>query len=155
MADSDETDELLNRGYRYALSLTLHHDDAFDLVQDSYVKLVEKKKPLVISYLITTIRNQFIDEKRRHKVRLKWEKNLSDKDTSYEPGGEVEPVLERLLSTLEPKKREILFLAIVEEYTAQEISDLMSIPRGTVLSTLSRTKKKLQVELQEKSILDL
>lgn len=151
MVYSEKTDELLNRGYRYALSLTYHHDDAFDLVQGSYLKIVEKNKPLIISYLITTIRNQFIDEKRRDKIRLKWEKQLSNKD-GYEQGIGVEPVLEKLLSTLPPRNREILFLSIVEEYTAQEISDLMSIPRGTVLSILSRTKKKLHADLQEKSI---
>ena len=41
---------------------------------------------------------------------------------------------------------------IVEEYTAQEISDLMNIPRGTILSILHRTKQKLKVQLTEKQV---
>ncbi len=148
MVYSKELEELLNRGYRYALSLTHNKDDAFDLVQNTYLKLVEKSKPLIISYLITTIRNQYIDNKRKENLRFKWQ-NKKNQETSYEPNFTVEPFLERILSELSPKEREIIFLSIVEEYTAKEIADVMTIPRGTILSILSRTKQKLKLKLKE------
>ena len=149
MAYSEELEDLLNRGYRYALSLTHNKDDAFDLVQSTYLKLLEKSKPLVISYLIATLRNLYIDNKRREGLKLKWQ-NQTSKTTSYEPNFTVEPFLEKILSELPVREREIIFLSIVEEYTAQEISDLMNIPRGTILSILSRTKQKLKTKLEEK-----
>jgi RNA polymerase sigma-70 factor, ECF subfamily len=149
MANSNELEELLNRGYRYALSLTNNNDDAFDLVQNAYIKIVEKGKPLIISYLIITIKNLFIDTKRKEKLRFKWFKTTS-KTTIYHPNFTVEPYLEKILALLPVKNREIIFLSIVEEYTAQEIADLMNIPRGTILSILSRTKQKLRLKLKEK-----
>jgi RNA polymerase sigma-70 factor (ECF subfamily) len=36
-----------------------------------------------------------------------------------------------------------LYLAVVEGYTAEEIAELTSRPRGTILSLLHRTKAKL------------
>ncbi len=144
----NELNEMLNRGYRYALSLTNNKDDSFDLVQTSYLKLIEKNKPLIISYLITTIRNLFIDSKRKEKLKLNWIKKSTPK-TSCQANYTTEPNLERILSELSDRDREILFLSILEEYTAQEISDLIKIPRGTILSILSRTKQKLKVQLNE------
>jgi RNA polymerase sigma-70 factor (ECF subfamily) len=151
MAYSKEFEDLINRSYRYALSLSRNENDAFDLVQSSYLKLLEKDKPLIISYLITTIRNLYIDHKRKEKLKLSWITKFTQKDT-YEPLFTVEPILEKLLSQLPDRNLEIIFLSIVEEYTAQEISDLMNIPRGTILSILHRTKQKLKVQLTEKQV---
>ncbi len=145
-----ELNEILNRGYKYALSLTNDKNDSFDLVQSSYLKIVEKNKPLIISYLITTIRNLFIDNKRKEKLKLNWIKMATPK-TSYKANFTTEPYLEKILSQLSTRNREIIFLSILEEYTAQEISDLMKIPRGTILSILSRTKQKLKIQLNEKT----
>ncbi|MBL4707699.1 MAG: RNA polymerase sigma factor [Flavobacteriales bacterium] len=149
MSHSKELEDLLNRAYRYALSLTHHADDAFDFVQNAYLKILEKQKPLVISYFILTIRNLFIDNKRKEKLRFAWATKSFQED-SYEATFTVEPYLEKILSELPEKNREIIFLSIVEEYTAQEIADLMKTPRGTILSILHRTKLKLKEQLTEK-----
>lgn len=151
MDSSKELEDLLNRAYRYALSLTHHENDAYDLVQSSYLKLVEKNKPLIISYLITTIKNLYIDQKRKANVKRSWMNKFKPK-TKHEPVFSVEPYLEKIIFELPVKNREILFLSIVEEYTAQEIADLLNMPRGTVLSILHRTKQKLKKQLQEKQV---
>ncbi|WP_298514446.1 RNA polymerase sigma factor [uncultured Kordia sp.] len=151
MACSQELEDILNRGYRYALSLTKDTDDAFDLVQSSYLKVIEKQKTVVISYLITTIRNQYIDTKRKEKLKFNWRIKFK-KEESYEPLFTTEPILEKALSELSDRNREIIFLSTVEEYTAQEISDLLQIPRGTILSILHRTKQKLKEQLQETTV---
>ena len=57
--------------------------------------------------------------------------------------------LNRALATLRPAEREVLFLADVEEYTAQEIADLMGHPRGTILSLIHRTHRKLRGLLEQ------
>lgn len=151
MAQTTELEHILNQGFRYALSLTANEEDAYDLVQNSYLKILEKEKPLVISYLIRTIRNGFIDKKRKDRFQLNWFSQQKGKEIQ-EPNYGVEPYLEKILNQLPTKKREIIFLAIVQEYTAQEIADLMEIPRGTVLSILHRTKKELREKMQEQKI---
>lgn len=148
MVDSKGIELLLNRGYRYALSLTHNKDDAYDLVYSSYLMLFEKGKPIVIAYFLKTIKNNFINEKRHQEAQTKWQQN-SNQPNFYKPKVTSEPFLEQLLAELPHRDREIIFLAIVEEYTAQEIANLTNIPQGTVLSILRRTKKKLQLRLQE------
>ncbi len=139
---TEELKELLNRAYRYSLSLTNNDDDAFDLVQDTYLKLIQKNKPLVISFFITSLRNKYIDNIRKEKTKNNYSKNTR-LDLGYSPNFTTEPYLEKLLLELKTRDREIIFLAVVEEYTAQEIADLINIPRGTILSILARTKEKL------------
>ncbi len=149
MTYDKDLEDFLNRGYRYALSLTSCEDNAFDLVQSAYLNLREKNKPLVIAYFIRTIRNLHIDKQRKHIVQLKWMNSSNSNNNHYSPKIGVEPFLEKLLAKLPVQNREILFLSVVEEYTAQEIADLLEMPRGTVLSILSRTKKKLKSALEE------
>ena len=57
--------------------------------------------------------------------------------------------LNRALAALRPAERETLFLADVEGYTAQEIADLTGHPRGTVLSLIHRTHRKLRDLLEQ------
>ena len=52
--------------------------------------------------------------------------------------------IQALLSCLRAEEREALYLNCVEGYTAAEIGELTDQPRGTVLSHLSRAKKRLQ-----------
>ena len=151
MAASQELEDLLNRGYRYSFSLTHDEDQAFDLLQNAYLKICESNKPLIISYLITTIRNSHIDLTRKKKTRLKWLNSISFKK-SYNQSIGVEPTLDKLLKQLKTRDREILWLATVEEYTAKEIADLLDMSRNTVLTILSRTKKKLKSQLEDKII---
>lgn len=151
MAYSEDLEDLLNRGFRYGLSLSNNEEDAFDLVQNAYLKICEQNKPLVISYLITTIRNSYIDEKRKQKTKFKWLNSIRPKK-SYSLPNSVEPTLEKLLSKLKDRDREILLLSVVEEFTAQEIAELLDMSRNTVLTILSRTKKKLKSQLAEKII---
>lgn len=148
MDDSKEIEELLNQGYRYALALTKDDDLAFDLVQNSYLKIVEAKAPMTIGYLIKTIKFGFIDQQRRKNVKLKWLRRRTTPEVSR-PHNSVEPYLEDVLNKLPTKNREILFLWVVQEYTAKEIAELLEMSRGTILSILKRTKDKLKIQLTE------
>ncbi|MDN5210529.1 RNA polymerase sigma factor [Fulvivirgaceae bacterium BMA12] len=145
----EDLEDLLNRGYRYGFSLTNDEDQAFELLQNAYLKIRENNKPLIVPYLIRTIRNDYIDAKRKEKTKFKWFKNNRSTSGAYIPANGVEPVLDRLLTELKDREREILLLSVVEEYTAKEIGELLGMPRNTVLSILSRTKKKLKLALNE------
>ncbi len=148
---------LLRRGFRYALSLTHSAPSAEDLVQDAWLAILSKRRPLHAGYLFATIRNRFIDIRRRDRVLA-----LEPHD---DPGAildEQEIVagmdeeirlrvvdLERALGDLAWEEREALFLMSVEGYTALEVARLTGRPRGTVLSLVHRGRRKLRRLLRE------
>ncbi len=139
--------ELLQDGFRFALSLTHSKEEAEDLVQESWIKLYERSGKIESrALLFTVIRNRFIDI---------WRKKSSVNMVNFDAVPEQEGVntnpddkmlLDRVhsaLDELKPKEREALYLQCMEEYTASEISELTGQPRGTVLSLISRGRKKL------------
>ena len=52
--------------------------------------------------------------------------------------------MQHALGQLSPDLRECLLLVVVAELTHQEAADLLDIPLGTVLSRVSRARKKLR-----------
>lgn len=147
--NSERLNELLQHGYRYAFSLTHSSDLAKDLVQEACLKVMQQSKPLEIGYFIRVIRNTFIDDFRRGKKVMYSSIENSYNEADDMPFPTTEPNLERALDGLPVHEREILFLAVVEGYTAKEIGNLTNRPRNTILSIISRTKQKLKKLLQE------
>jgi len=137
-----EERDLLQSGYRYALSLTHNEHEAEDLVQDVWLKLYinsnnERSKPL----FFTAIRNLFIDRYRRKKLIAMEQFDENDIADNKLPDINNDEI-EKCLCKLRPEEREALFLNGVEEYTAEEIAKLTMQSRSTVLSLISRGKKK-------------
>lgn len=148
-----DLDESLRRGFRYALSLTHDHAEAEDLVQDAVTAMLSRGTPWERSYLMASIRNRFIDSYRR-KQKLTFVSLESETRSMAANGGSDTAfdcleagILYDALGSLRADERETLFLAIVEGYTAEEIARLCHRPRGTVLSTLFRARKKLREKL--------
>ena len=148
----DSIDALLERGYRYAFSLAHDAVEAEDLVQDACLSILASDGSWELAYLFTTIRNRFIDRYRRNRKILflsldhEGEGSEGDHADLNWDGPDVlqNGQLGRALGSLRPEEREALFLAVVEGYTAEEISELTARPRGTILSLLYRTKAKLR-----------
>ncbi len=143
-----EVDALLGGGYRYAFSLTHDSAEAEDLVQDACLAMLSSGAPWERAYFYATIRNRFIDRYRRNRkvlfVALEHDQNETI-DLNWEsPDVLRDGRLERALRALNAAERETLFLSAVEGYTAEEIATLTARPRGTILSLLFRTKKKLR-----------
>ena len=140
-------EELLQSGFRYAYALTHHHHDAEDLVQTAWLKLHQRyKKVKTKALFFTTIRNLYIDQyRRRQRVRFitltSEHEGLSASGAAT--GGDIKVAIDQMLSKLRDIEREALFLHIVEGYSANEIATLTDRPRGTVLSLIHRSRKKL------------
>lgn len=147
----DDIDGLFNAAYRYAFSLSHHAAEAEDLLQDACLSILASGASWERSYLFATIRNRFIDRCRRNRKILFLSLDRDDRDE--DEGADVtwdapdvlqNGLLDRALGSLRADERETLFLAVVEGYTAEEIAELTSRPRGTILSLLHRTKVKLR-----------
>lgn len=154
---SQQTDtDTLNACYRYALALTGNQQDAEDLVQEGWLKLSGRfgnkpDRPL----LFRTVRNLFIDQTRRQRRVDDYRSRYSDNHADSEPchGSSVAEFrnLELPLQNLRDIERETLFLSVVEGYTASEIAKLTGMTRGSVLSMLHRTRRKLQAAIDDNS----
>lgn len=146
---SDEFEELIQSGYRYALSLCHRADDAADLIQQACLKILQLKGEVPSrSYLFRTVRNLFIDEWRHRPRRTPVGMNEVISDDRLQVPTHADDVqrqldIATLLSCLRMEEREVLYLNLVEGYTAEEISALTEQPRGTVLSLLSRGRKRI------------
>ncbi len=147
VSSSLSEEELLQSGFRYAYALTHHHHDAEDLVQTAWLKLHQRYSEVKTKALFfTTIRNLYIDQYRRRK-RV-WFTTLTSKHEYLSASGDAavegtKVAIDQMLSKLRDIEREALFLHIVEGYSANEIAALTGRPRGTVLSLIHRSKKKL------------
>ncbi len=146
---------MLQAGFRFALSLTHHTHDAEDLTQQSWLNLARRHGQVRDkSLLFRTIRNLFYDQYRRGKIVVFEPLEDDHVELAADDGSESAPAkgdLDVLLAGLRVVEREALFLNCVEGYTAEEIAKLTGQPRGTVLSLLSRAKRKLRRTAAEDS----
>jgi len=144
--------ELLNKLYRYAYTLCMNKDDAYDLLQYALEKYLCKnhddKYGSAMAYVRVIIRNRFIDEYRKQQ---KFPEDSFDDDNaiaidvaSLEQVVLAQVELEIVWEKLDIFEREILYYWAVEEMTAAEISTQINVPRGTILSRIYRLRKKIQ-----------
>lgn len=140
--------ELMQSGYRYALSLTHHSHDAEDLLQEAWLNLCRRYGAASSrAVLYTTIRHLFIDRCRRNRVIAFDSVEAMTQPLAAPPElppGTVDDVA-ALLGQLRPGEREAVYLHYIAGHTAEEIGVLTRQPRGTVLSLLHRALKKLQL----------
>ena len=67
---------------------------------------------------------------------------------------EMEQLLGQVLNQLSPEDRQILLLKETEDYSYQQIADLLDIPIGTVMSRLYYARDRLRKKLKRYPIPD-
>lgn len=138
--------ELLDCGFRYAMALVHHREDAEDLAQEAWLNLNRRYgKVASKAVLFTTIKNLVIDRYRRGKVvsfETGEELDETPQEAAAAPGDAAD--VESLLGSLRQSEREALFLHYIEGRTAEEIGRMTEQPRNTVLSLMRRGLQKLR-----------
>ena len=140
-------EQLIKSATRFAYQLTRNHNDAEDLAQQAWMK-VQKKYGEVDnrSLLFVTIRNTHYDQLRRSRIV-----SYSSLENAPEPSYRATPGhgldIKVALATLSRPERLVLQLNVFEGKTAIEIGEKLGMPRGTVLSHMSRARKKLREAL--------
>ena len=146
-----DLDEILDRAYQYALALTHDRNLAQDLVQDVCLAVSRRGGPWTVPYLLTALRNRYVDHYRRtQRVAMQALSPQELEVASHEPLPSNDPGIEAALRQLAPENRELLYLSVVEGYTAAALADMTGRPRGTILSILHRAKQKLRRLLTER-----
>ena len=127
--------------YRMAVSYTKSIQDAEDVCQSVFLKLMEQKRIIPgkeKAWLMQVTANRCKDMLRaKHREELP----LTE-DISYLPKEESQ-VLEAVLS-LEETYRIPIHLHYYEGYSLKEIGKLLGVPSGTVGSWLSRGREQLK-----------
>lgn len=145
--------------YRMAYHLTGNAQDAEDLLQDLYLKLWQKRDDLpdeamTEAYLVTTIRNLFIDQRRLKHVdasaELKNEEGPPDErslDRQIDARDEARQ-MEGLISELPERDAKIIQMHLVDDRSYEEIEHDTGLSQGNIRIIVMRTKKKLKQQFQ-------
>jgi RNA polymerase sigma-70 factor (ECF subfamily) len=141
---------------RYAYALTREHDAADDLVQDCLERalsrwLLRRDGADLAAWLFAILRNLYID---RYRARQRRGRHLPIEDAlDVAAVAEQEGAVDArdalaALDHLPEEQRSILLLVGVEDLSYEEVSRLMGIPLGTVMSRLSRARQRLRTLIE-------
>ena len=155
MFDKDELQKL----YRYSYSLICDEHDAYDLLQGALEKFIQSNivanQPM--AYIKKIIYNRFIDECRRQKIIQFESFNELELPTDFDVRTLEELLISensvnKILLSLEPDEREIMYCWAIEGFSTAEISEKLDKPKGTILSKIYRMRKKIIEQFSESSI---
>ncbi|GAB6165726.1 hypothetical protein JCM19992_17260 [Thermostilla marina] len=134
--------------YRYAYHLTGNVGDAEDLTQETFARALEKRDQLrepsgARGWLLAIARSLFLKSKRRNRPVLLGETGDGLTDHVEEPPFDGER-LSAAIAELPDDFRVVVLMHYFEELPYREIAEALNIPIGTVMSRLSRAKKRLR-----------
>lgn len=153
----------LEQGLRqYAYSLTMNLEDANDLVQDTYMKVIVnsdyyKEDTNLKAWVYTIMKNTFINNyrrKQRSKIMVEQSEDLyhlnnfvSNPSDAADMNFYVKDINEKILEKKEDQRKP--FEMFLDGFKYQEIADEMNISIGTVKSRIFFTRKKLMEDLKD------
>ena len=148
--------------YNFAYRLTRNESDASDLTQEAFIRVFRawrsfKPGTSFLSWIYRIVTNLHRDELRRRKGRYQEEIPESNEPQHFGSGRPlaVQPIEEymdgylsepvsKALSDLTAEQREIVLLADVEDFSYQEIGEVIGCSVGTVRSRLHRARGQLR-----------
>lgn len=146
----------LNSAYNLARWLTRDAHDAEDIVQEAYLRAFRFFDSFQggdgKAWLLAVVRNTSLTWRRREKriTKVAFDEKLhssGEQSTAAETGSIQNENLARVrncLDGLAPEFREVLVMRELDELAYRDIAQVTGLPIGTVMSRLSRARKRLQ-----------
>ena len=138
---------------RYCLQLSRSGDVAFDLVQETFLKALEREELLLSlspeqqrAWLYKAARNLFLDGVRRSALLKRKQNLLLDEEEKMESGFSRTET-ELLLLRLPAEDRTLFRLRYLEGYSAVELAEMFDMPPATVRTRLLRARLSLKKEM--------
>ena len=127
-----------------AMSKTFNKYDAEDLVQQTYLKALERQDQFkgnsIDAWVITILKNLFIDSLRKKKEDLMGDDTPELSSVDESSFVLLERDKDKCLKTLSENEREVIALKQTDSY--DEIADTLDMKTGTVRQIMSRAKEK-------------
>lgn len=145
--------------HRYALSLTKNEEDAADLQQEMYLKVLSNASSFegsnVRSWAYTIMRNTFINSYRRKKAvniffdDSEFMENLSNTISNPTDAADIHYSVNEIMKHVSEKNddQRIPFEMMLDGYRYEEIAQKLQLPLGSVKSRIFYMRKKLMSDL--------
>ena len=153
----------LDPAWTLARYLTRNDQDAEDVVQEASLRALRHFSGFrgnpgreARAWLLAIVRNAAYSLGKRQRtdaLTTEFDEEVhSEAASGDEPGAALDResgrnALRRALDRLGPEYREVIVLRELEELSYKEISDVTGVPVGTVMSRLSRARRKLAAAL--------
>ncbi len=154
----------MKRSYFSALALTRSEADALDLSQEAFVRAYRAIKSFntemkFFTWYYRILKNLFLNWKKDRSKFVSGFNNenesllelIEDENKQLEQNYdkvEFEKILWNEINALQVHFREIIILKDFQDYSYQEIADMLGVPIGTVMSRLYNARKKLKDRLK-------
>lgn len=139
--------------YKIAFSILKNKENAEDVMQNVFAKIIEMPKEKLPSkkeatWLYTVTKNEAISYVRKNKKEICLEEiyELIDEDTNIEDIIEKENY-QKLISGLDSEEQEIISLKVLSKLKFRQIAILLNMPIGTVQWKYYRAVKALKISL--------
>jgi RNA polymerase sigma-70 factor, ECF subfamily len=139
--------------FRFAYSLTHEESSACDLVQETFAIWAEKGHQLqdaskVKTWLFTTLHRRFLQDKRRETRFVHVELGTAEADLPVLQPEMVSQIdghsVVKLLSLINSSFQAPIALFYLEDYSYNEIAEVLELPLGTVKSRIARGLRELR-----------
>lgn len=153
--------------YGFLFKLLDSKQDAEEIVQDTFVKIWEKRTDFIESYsfesfLFKIAKNAFLNLNRKNINRKVAESDLvlsqqklSNNTEDYIIFKETREIINTIIEGLPPKRKEIFILRRIDGFSRKEIAEKLDISVITVDSQLLKANKHLKEEMKKYSLLIL
>lgn len=139
-----------SRLFGYALTLTGDADNARDLIQQAALNALATQNipgdaKAIRAWLFKIVRNAWIDQYRRTKTRIDvvFAHEFQNGGWGYDDQVIAEITIRQGLGKIDPVYREIIELVDIWGFQYADVSTVLDIPVGTVMSRLSRARLAL------------
>lgn len=136
--------------YRRCFSFLKSEDDAWDAVQDVFMKLTDslatiEKKESIYSWLLSVSTNYCIS-KLRKKKHVEFEEEIhtddSDRRLPQEKHMVLQEVMQHFLNPWDQKIRDVVIYTYFDGYKQEEIAELTGMGESTIRRHLTTFKRK-------------
>lgn len=126
-------------------------EEAEDLIQEGYLRLMDKKldsKDEANGKYRITIRNLSIDRFRRQKFNVPLEASAKEIESGNFVWHDKDRILQQMQNLLTPFQFKIMKLLVVNEMEYEEIAKVLNMKEGTVRTNVSRARKLLKEKME-------
>jgi len=150
----------MRRAYAVALGIVGNAEDAWDLSQEAYMAAHRARKSFdadrpFFPWFYRVLRNRCLNYVKKRARRMEISLDVLEERAGGSSADDLLLRRERIeavwkaLQTLSPEHREIIVLRNFQELSYKEISDILCIPEGTVMSRLYYARRALLEALRE------